>query len=72
MGLSSRGFKLFCSVYNVFLRPGSSVRCIYGFPLPKTLVKTLAKNLVIKLGGLFGPFKGVNGKGYAQMLYNSR
>ena len=29
-----------------FLRPGSTVHCIYGFSLLKTLVKTLAKNLV--------------------------
>ena len=27
-------------------RAGSTAHCIYGFSLPQTLVKTLAKNLV--------------------------
>ena len=32
-----------------FLRPGSTVQCIYGFSLPKTMVNMLAKNLVTNL-----------------------
>ena len=45
---------------HVFLRPGFSAHCIYGFFPPPTLVKTLAENLtenlVNNLCGLFDSF----------------
>ena len=40
-------FPLVCQLF--FLRPGSTVHCIYVFSLPQTLVKTLAKNLIKNL-----------------------
>ena len=37
-----------------FLRAGSPAQRIYGFPLPKALVKTLAKSLIINLAKNLG------------------
>ncbi len=35
--------------YDVFLRPGSTVYCMYGFPSPKTLAKHLVENMANNL-----------------------
>ena len=43
-------FSDFVVAYHAFfLRPGSTVHCMYDVSLPETLVKTLAKSLAKKL-----------------------
>ena len=42
-----------------FLGPGSIYSIFMGFPLPKTLIKILAKSLDKNLGGRSGPLKGL-------------